>query len=268
MAQYYILLKKFFPLDSEPIFVGPYERRVNAFSDIEHAIEQAEYEIVTKKENEETQRPNNFEIAVVAEVMTATAAWRGGMSTDEIKGNLIGSHLPLTLDEMQFEYEKDIDDIKKDDVTLLADDVEENVEMFKIDQVYKLAEITHKGEISEALISYPYSINISNIEWLNQHGVNRQIRKMVGAEDIVGKSVVAILPYRIACAAKRVGIIDMPRIKADQRGKDIATSEMDDAGARLRWFRIIKEEGIWKDLFNFLDNKENWDKVVKLICQE
>ena len=50
------------------------------------------------------------------------------------------------------------------------------------------------------------------------------------------KSVaVAIL---LAALAERVGSIDMPALRADQRGADLSPEEMDEAGAALSWYEV------------------------------
>lgn len=72
------------------------------------------------------------------------------------------------------------------------------------------------------------------IEWLRQRGIEGEVIAQVASpEQIRGKVVVGALPLHLAAEAAEVVAIDMPRLSAEQRGKDLSPAEMDAAGATL-----------------------------------
>lgn len=50
--------------------------------------------------------------------------------------------------------------------------------------------------------------------------------------------MIGALPFHLAALALKVGAIDMPLLRADQRGKDLAPAEMDAAGATINWYAV------------------------------
>jgi len=72
------------------------------------------------------------------------------------------------------------------------------------------------------------------VEWLRQHGIEGEvIAQVVSPEQVRGRVVVGALPLHLAAEAAEVVAIDMPRLTAEQRGRDLTPAEMDAAGATL-----------------------------------
>jgi CRISPR-associated protein Csx16 len=77
------------------------------------------------------------------------------------------------------------------------------------------------------------------IEWLAQRGITGPvITGNATPDDVRGKVVVGALPLHLAALAVKIGSIDMPGLRADQRGKDLTPAEMDAAGACIRWYVV------------------------------
>ena len=77
------------------------------------------------------------------------------------------------------------------------------------------------------------------VEWLAQRGITGKVFKHV--EDpafVAGKIVVGALPLHLAALTAKIGSIDMPALRADQRGKDLTPAEMDAAGAVISWYIV------------------------------
>jgi len=74
------------------------------------------------------------------------------------------------------------------------------------------------------------------LEWLYQQGLNKNIPvipHVSNPEDIRGKHVYGVLPLSLAAVCGCISEVSMPRLRPDQRGKDLSPSEMDEAGAYL-----------------------------------
>ena len=77
------------------------------------------------------------------------------------------------------------------------------------------------------------------VEWLARHGISGQVIAHVSdPAQVAGKAVVGSLPLHLAALADRVGSIDMPGLRADQRGQDLTPEEMDAAGAVINWYEV------------------------------
>jgi len=92
------------------------------------------------------------------------------------------------------------------------------------------------SDLSEYLIISRHS---GAVEWLRRNGIEGEVVTHVdGPEIIRGKIVVGNLPMHLAAAASRVGIIEMPNLPAEARGRDLTADEMDKYGARLAWYKV------------------------------
>jgi len=77
------------------------------------------------------------------------------------------------------------------------------------------------------------------IEWLARHGISGQvIAHVADPAQVAGRAVIGNLPLHLAALATRIGSIDMPGLRADQRGADLSPEEMDAAGAALSWYEV------------------------------
>jgi len=124
-------------------------------------------------------------------------------------------------------------------------------------------QIVSEFESSEAIIITRYP---SNIEWLREHGVHGDVVTKANPREIKGKAIVGIVPYRIGAVAKKVGIIDMPDLKASMVGQQLNTNDLYEAGARLEWFKVIRLTPEWERVINFLENDDrNFQKVLGMI---
>jgi len=251
MANYYVKLTD----EEKEItrFVGPYSDKVEAVSAEEEA----------KKLNIKT------------EILPQIRAKKLGLKSPHLgnKSNtLLGTIVPKTKTELEQEISIDNQNIKKTtnknknknkkgngkmDSTIIAEDT-----VLVSDETEIENEIVTGFEKSEALIITKYP---SNVEWLRQNGVFGDVKSRAYPHEIQGKSVVGILPYRLGSIAKRVGIIDLPELKANMVGQMLDTNQLYEAGAKLRWFRVYEETGNIGKILRFLDDEKNIQKVLKLI---
>ena len=77
------------------------------------------------------------------------------------------------------------------------------------------------------------------VKWLAQCGITGPvISGNATPDDVRGKVVVGNVPLHLAALAARVASIDMPALRADQRGADLTPAEMDAAGASINWYVV------------------------------
>ena len=243
MANYYIRLTD----EEKEItrFVGPYSDKVEAISAEEEA----------KKLNIRT------------EILPQIRAKKLGLRSPHLgnkSSTLLGTSVPKTKTELEQEILIDNKNKNKNkkgngkvDSTIIVEDMVSVSDETEIE-----SEIVTGFEKSEALIITKYP---SNVEWLRQNGVFGDVKSRAYPNEIQGKSVVGILPYRLGSIAKRVGIIDLPELKANMVGQMLDTNQLYDAGAKLRWFRVYEETGNIGKILRFLDDEKNVQKVLKLI---
>ena len=73
---------------------------------------------------------------------------------------------------------------------------------------------------------------------LAQRGITGEVIAQATPEDVRGKNVIGNLPMHLASLAAKVGSIDLPRLAAADRGRDLTPEEMDAAGATIRWYVV------------------------------
>jgi len=83
------------------------------------------------------------------------------------------------------------------------------------------------------------SRHVGAVEWLRQRGITGRVIEHATAEDVRGRVVYGTLPLHLAAEAARVVAIDLPRLRPEQRGKDLSPAEMDAAGARLIAYKVL-----------------------------
>ena len=77
------------------------------------------------------------------------------------------------------------------------------------------------------------------VEWLAQRGISGQvIAHVADPAQVAGRAVIGNLPLHLAALTESVGSIDMPGLRADQRGADLSPEEMDEAGAAIVWYEV------------------------------
>lgn len=81
------------------------------------------------------------------------------------------------------------------------------------------------------------------IEWLARRDIVGEVIAQATPEDVRGRIVVGNLPLHLAALAVKVGSIDLPNLRADQRGRDLTPEEMDAAGAVIRWYSVAEVGG-------------------------
>lgn len=76
------------------------------------------------------------------------------------------------------------------------------------------------------------------VEWLRRRGITGEVISHATEEAVRGRRVFGVLPLALAAEAAEVWSIDLPGLRADQRGVDLTPEEMDDAGASLRGYVV------------------------------
>lgn len=78
------------------------------------------------------------------------------------------------------------------------------------------------------------------LDWLAKNGITGQVISHAKPEDVKGRQVIGTLPFYLAAMANSVTVVDLPRLRPEQRGVDLTPEEMDAAGASLKTY-IVKE---------------------------
>jgi CRISPR-associated protein Csx16 len=77
------------------------------------------------------------------------------------------------------------------------------------------------------------------VEWLRQRAITGNVISHVAdASQVEGQDVYGSLPFHLAAVANSVTVIDMPRLRSDQRGQDLTPAQMDEAGATLKRYVV------------------------------
>lgn len=79
------------------------------------------------------------------------------------------------------------------------------------------------------------------VEWLRQHGITGRVVEQANAETVRGRRVIGVLPLHLAAEAAEVVVVDMPRLRPEQRGQDLTPAEMDEAGAALTTYVVTRK---------------------------
>jgi putative CRISPR-associated protein (TIGR02620 family) len=78
------------------------------------------------------------------------------------------------------------------------------------------------------------------VQWLKNHGiVGDVISHVENVEQIAGKNVYGILPLHLAIECNCITTVDMD-IPAEKRGMDISPEEMDEYGATMRTYIVLR----------------------------
>jgi len=82
------------------------------------------------------------------------------------------------------------------------------------------------------------SRHIGAVEWLSRQGIHGRVISHATPEDVVGKVVIGNLPLHLAALAEEVWAIELPYLVRLQRGGELTVEEMEQAGARLRRYKV------------------------------
>lgn len=77
------------------------------------------------------------------------------------------------------------------------------------------------------------------VEWLRLRGIEGDVVAHATPETVKDRHVFGVLPLNLAAVAASVTNVDMPRMAAEQRGKDLSPAEMDEAGAELARYVVL-----------------------------
>ncbi len=80
------------------------------------------------------------------------------------------------------------------------------------------------------------------VQWLAKRGITGMVLQQAEADDVRGKTVIGALPLHLAAMAEKIIVIDLPRLKFEQRGKDLSADEMDKAGATMKTYVVRETE--------------------------
>jgi putative CRISPR-associated protein (TIGR02620 family) len=84
------------------------------------------------------------------------------------------------------------------------------------------------------------------IEWLSRKGITGTVIEHISDDKMIfNRVVIGNLPLALASRAKLVITVDLPNLRADQRGKDLTPEEMDEAGAFFMAF-IVTRKYLWE----------------------
>lgn len=262
MAEYYLKLKKLWPSSNEAIFVGSFENKDDVTQELLQFSTKGVVELVIPGE-----RPKDFERAVEFEILPKVAARRAGLRSPKLGDSLntlVGTEIPGNLFS---------GNVKSNEVIVRAKMQEEStitetpVELKPSTNFEPRPKSTKEQKIKEAVTSeynmpdqnvvkervynkvkeelYPEKQPLivtkfaSNVDWLRKQGITGEVVTYVRSpEQVEGRIVIGTLPYRLAQYAEKIGIIDLPSLRADKMGSTLSADDLDEAGAKIRWFAV------------------------------
>jgi putative CRISPR-associated protein (TIGR02620 family) len=262
MTEYFVKLKVDESINTTALFVGPFSKEQLATDEIDRVRAYGNVEILTDGE-----APRNPKNAIRTEIYTKVAARKEGLRSpnlgDKNENTLIGTKIPDNIDDLKAYYSKGYGLLppdqkqgrgrppKKQDETKPQPQPQPQAQTQPRTQEVSMRELTpsadtwsleeglpQPGEPEKYLIVAKYP---GASDWLEQQGIVGKVVQWVNHnEKLDGMVVIGALPDRMRHLAKRVGFIDLPGLRNDQKGKPLTPEEMDAAGANIRWF-VTKE---------------------------
>lgn len=80
--------------------------------------------------------------------------------------------------------------------------------------------------------------NLEQIKWLNEQGIYGKVKDFIAPKDAIGKHIVGVVPYIVACNAIDVTIIDCKAL-GKIKSKDMSSEQLYAQGAKLRTYKVI-----------------------------
>jgi putative CRISPR-associated protein (TIGR02620 family) len=243
--KYFVKLERFSP-GAKPLFVGPVGKEEEAVKMIEKAITTGS-EIVTGDN-----QPSNIKNAIHAQILTKTEARKSGLRAKvygDKKDNVI-ENIPAP-SEWDTILEKIISEKEKSVTKPIVTEASESKDLTEKSKHQKTAienKLAVTGEeviekIRETLGIVIVSKYPGTIDWLKSKGFEGNIvDKIYNPSQIKDKLVIGVLPLRLAKFAKKIGNIDIPGLRADQRGVPLTPEQMEKAGAHIRWYEVKEIE--------------------------
>lgn len=96
------------------------------------------------------------------------------------------------------------------------------------------------------------------VEWLRRQGIVGEVIASADAETVRGRHVIGNLPMTLAAEAASVTIISMT-VPPEARGRDLTPEEMDEFGAKLKKFKVLREED-WEGIKNSLYSLSEYER--------
>lgn len=79
------------------------------------------------------------------------------------------------------------------------------------------------------------------VDWLAQHGITGKVIASATPDDIRDKHVIGALPLHLAALALDVTTVDY-NCPFDLRGKDLTAQQLDDLGAVLNTYTVMRKD--------------------------
>lgn len=79
------------------------------------------------------------------------------------------------------------------------------------------------------------------VAWLTARGIVGRVIAQATVADVKGKRVIGVLPFHLAAEAAEVMVVDMPRLRLEQRGQDLTPEQMDEAGAYIAVYTVMRK---------------------------
>lgn len=100
-----------------------------------------------------------------------------------------------------------------------------------------------EADIKAALDDTPIIVtrHAGLIAWLAQRGITGHVIAQATVADVRGKRVYGVLPLHLAAEAAEVVTVDMPLLKPEQRGVDLTPAQMDEAGASMSTYQVLRK---------------------------
>lgn len=81
------------------------------------------------------------------------------------------------------------------------------------------------------------------VDWLSQRGITGTVIASATPDDVRGKHVIGALPLHLAALAIDITTVDY-NCPMDLRGKDLSAQQLDDLGAVLNTYTVMRKGAI------------------------
>ncbi len=290
MAQYFLKLTKYLPLNSDPQYIGPFPREKDAIQEIDDALGRVKFEIVIEGQ------PKDPTKAVQVEILTHTAAraTKKGLrleSDGDDYSNVIGKTIPENFiivsdstpapDAKQTEGEKsetgvvaeasknleyeDLDEDNQDEkageVVMQGYSGRQERSLYRgLDYSRQSSSISRQNEEQLDLANKKIPLIVVgrhywNADWLKSQGiVGRVVDRVNNIWEVQDRTVYGTIPPRLAIYADRLFSLDFKRMRYDFQNRPLSVEEMDDAGAYLLGIKVLPLSA-WEEIEKFLIDK-------------
>lgn len=233
--QFYIEVNRYVP-GSKPLFVGPFDSKVDAQKTIEQESTKGRELIMGNG------TPADSKNAVHVDILPKIEARRSGLRSPDMgdKKKTLFDYIPDPTNWAKLvagiEDNETIPEVSPSPQTETVAPIVET----KNDMLGEIP-VTGNGNGKQEHKTIIVTNFSSTVNWLEKHGIRGEVRNYIAHPDqIEGAVVIGVIPPWLAMRAEKIGYIDIPNLPRELRGQAISPDEMDRLGARLKWYKVTE----------------------------